>query len=138
MEKFRLIPLLTAAVMGCTALLAGCGKGSDSSSKAEEGAKTSDDGSINKDLTATELARLLGNGTNLGNTMEAYGHKSYSADTDPESFETLWGQPVTTEEMIKGMKASGFDSLRVPVAWTNAMEYEKGDYTINEAYLDRV
>lgn len=65
MEKFRLIPLLTAAVMGCTALLAGCGKGSDSSSKAEEGAKTSDDGSINKDLTATELARLLGNGTNL-------------------------------------------------------------------------
>lgn len=40
--------------------------------------------------------------------------------------------------MIKGMKASGFDSLRVPVAWTNAMEYEKGDYTINEAYLDRV
>ena len=64
MEKFRLIPLLTAAVMGCTALLAGCGKGSDSpSSKAEEGAKTSDDGSINKDLTATELARLLGNGT---------------------------------------------------------------------------
>lgn len=139
MEKFRLIPLLTAAVMGCTALLAGCGKGSDSSSsKAEEGAKTSDDGSINKDLTATELARLLGNGTNLGNTMEAYGHKSYSADTDPESFETFWGQPVTTEEMIKGMKASGFDSLRVPVAWTNAMEYEKGDYTINEAYLDRV
>ena len=92
MEKFRLILLLTAAVMGCTALLAGCGKGSDSSSKAEEGAKTSDDGSINKDLTATELARLLGNGTNLGNTMEAYGHKSYSADTDPESFETFWGR----------------------------------------------
>lgn len=26
MEKFRLIPLLTAAVMGCTALLAGCGR----------------------------------------------------------------------------------------------------------------
>ena len=67
--------------------------------------------------------------------MEAYGHKSYSADTDPESFETFWGQPVTTEEMIKGMKASGFDSLRVPVAWTNAMEYEKGDYTIKEAVL---
>lgn len=61
MEKFRLIPLLTAAVMGCTALLAGCGKGSDSSSsKAEEGAKTSDDGSINKDLTSTELARRSG------------------------------------------------------------------------------
>ena len=97
MRTIKAISLLTAAVMGCTALLAGCGKGSDSSSQAEEGAKTSDDGSINKDLTATELARLLGNGTNLGNTMEAYGHKNYSADADPESFETLWGQPVTTE-----------------------------------------
>ena len=63
MRTIKAISLLTAAVMGCTALLAGCGKGSDSSSsKAEEGAKTSDDGSINKDLTATELARLLGNG----------------------------------------------------------------------------
>ena len=83
MRTIKAISLLTAAVMGCTALLAGCGKGSDSSSsKAEDGAKASDDGSINKDLTATELARLLGNGTNLGNTMEAYGHKSYSADTD--------------------------------------------------------
>lgn len=65
MKTIKAISLLTAAVMGCTALLAGCGKGSDSSSKAEEGAKTSDDGSINKDLTATELARLLGNGTTL-------------------------------------------------------------------------
>ena len=58
MRTIKAISLLTAAVMGCTALLAGCEKGSDSSSsKAEEGAKTSDDGSINKDLTATELAR---------------------------------------------------------------------------------
>ena len=60
MRTIKAISLLTAAVMGCTALLAGCGKGSDSSSsKAEDGAKASDDGSINKDLTATELARLL-------------------------------------------------------------------------------
>ena len=74
MRTIKAISLLTAAVMGCTALLAGCGKGSDSSSKAEEGAKTSDDGSINKDLTATELARLLGNGKILGNTLGSACH----------------------------------------------------------------
>ena len=38
MRTIKAISLLTAAVMGCTALLAGCEKGSDSSSsKAEEG-----------------------------------------------------------------------------------------------------
>lgn len=29
------------------------------------------------DLTATEVIRLMGNGINLGNTLEAYNHKSY-------------------------------------------------------------
>ena len=68
------------------------------------------------DLTATEVIRLMGNGINLGNTLEAYNHKSYvELGVDPTSFETLWGQPVTTREMIDDMKAMGFDTLRIPV-----------------------
>ena len=56
MRTIKAISLLTAAVMGCTALLAGCGKGSDSSSsKAEDGAKASDDGSIIKTLPQPSL-----------------------------------------------------------------------------------
>lgn len=55
--------------------------------------------------------------------------------------ETAWGQPVTTQAMLDGMKAAGFDTLRIPVAWmTNAtaMPFEMKDYTISEAYLARV
>ncbi len=98
---------------------------------------TADDTS-SSELTALELTKLMGNGINLGNTMEAYGHTSIGVKSDPTVYEQLWGQPVTTQEMIQGMKDAGFDSLRVPVAWTNMMDFENGDYTINEAYLARV
>ena len=91
-----------------------------------------------KDMNAIEVTELMGNGINLGNTMEAYGRSTYGVGSATANYETFWGQPVTTQEMINGMKAAGFDTLRVPVAWTNAMNYEDGDYTIQQSYLDRV
>lgn len=90
------------------------------------------------ELTALEATKLMGNGINLGNTMEAYNHKGYLDGQDPTNFESLWGMPHTTQEMVDGMKASGFDTLRVPVAWTNGMYYESGDYTIDERLCARV
>ncbi|MCR5187973.1 MAG: glycoside hydrolase family 5 protein [Treponema sp.] len=93
---------------------------------------------MDKKLTATELTRIMGNGINLGNTMEAYKSAGMSSKEAATAYEVLWGQPVTTQSMIKGYKAAGFDSLRIPVAWTNAIDYLNGDYTINKDYLDRV
>lgn len=89
------------------------------------------------DMDSVEFTKYLGNGINLGNTMEAV-NTGYSKDLDVSQYETAWGQPVTTEEMIIGMKNCGFDTIRIPVAWTNMMDYENGDYTINTAYIDRV
>ena len=89
-------------------------------------------------LTAVEATTHMGNGINLGNTLEAYGHLAYGTESATTVYETAWGQPVTTKEMIDGMKASGFDTIRIPIAWTNMMNYESGDYTIGEAYLERV
>ena len=103
------------------------------------GIETYDDGVMRASLTAVELTRLMGNGTNLGNTMEACDSGTGSVSEDLGCYETMWGQPVTTQEMISGMKAAGFDTLRIPVAWmTNATDLAKGDCTISEAYLDRV
>jgi endoglucanase len=117
---------LALGVMG----IAGCGSAKSSSS--------SDDGTIRTELTSAEVAQLMGNGINLGNTMEAYGHSSLGTDAEVTDYETCWGQPVTTQESISGMKAAGFDTIRIPVAWTNMMNFEEGDYTIAKAYLDRV
>ncbi len=93
-----------------------------------------------KNMNSLEVQDALGNGTNLGNTMESWGRQEeyLGTDADPTAYETFWGQPVTTAEMIQGMKDSGFDSIRIPVAWTNTMNYEDGDYTIADSYLNRV
>lgn len=107
----------------------------DTAATADE---TNENTSIREGLTSVEVAKLMGNGINLGNTMEAYGHKSLGIKAEVSAYETLWGQPVTTKEMIDSMKAAGFDTLRIPVAWTNTMDFENGDYTIRTDYLDRV
>lgn len=111
----------------------------DSSTPSTDAAQDTDDAKNTSDgLTALELSKLMGNGINLGNTMEAYGRAVLGIEADVSTYETFWGQPVTTEEMIAGMKNSGFDSIRIPVAWTNMMDFENGDFTIGDAYLDRV
>lgn len=89
-------------------------------------------------MDALSLTKLMGNGINLGNTFEAYGHTTLGTSASVRSYETYWGQPETTAKMFLGMKNCGFDSVRIPVAWTNMMDYENEDYTINTAYLDRV
>ena len=99
-----------------------------------------DDGVMREDLTALELTRLMGNGTNLGNTFEACNtSQPYEPGRDPKTYEVSWGAPITTQEMLTGMKAAGFDTIRIPVAWmTNATNLAGGDYTIDPAYLARV
>ena len=107
--------------------------------QAEE--KAGDDGVMREGLTAVEATRLMGNGINLGNTMEACDSTRGRYSDSPLVYETAWGQPVTTQEMLTGMKAAGFDTVRVPVAWmTNAtrMPFDMKDYTLDESYLARV
>jgi endoglucanase len=131
--------LLASVLLAALTVFGACGcGGTDKTHTSANGITTLDDGSIREDLTAVELTELMGNGINLGNTMEAYGRASYGVGAEVSSYETSWGCPVTTQEMITGMKEAGFTAIRIPVAWTNAMNYENGDYTIGEDYLDRV
>lgn len=98
-----------------------------------------DNGVMREGLTALEATRLMGNGINLGNTMEACDNNVGIKTNTPLSYETHWGQPKTTQAMIDGMKAAGFDTIRIPVAWmTNATHLYEGDYTIDADYMDRV
>lgn len=98
-----------------------------------------DNGVMREGLTALEATRLMGNGINLGNTMEACDNNVGIKTNAPLSYETYWGQPKTTQAIIDGMKAAGFDTIRIPVAWmTNATHLYEGDYTIDAGYMDRV
>ena len=104
-----------------------------------EEAEAVDNGVMREGLTALEATRLMGNGINLGNTLEACDNNVGIKTNTPLSYETHWGQPKTTQAMIDGMKAAGFDTIRIPVAWmTNAPHLYEGDYTIDGDYMDRV
>ncbi|MBP5152372.1 MAG: cellulase family glycosylhydrolase, partial [Lachnospiraceae bacterium] len=92
----------------------------------------------NMDLTgmdALTLSYYMGNGINLGNTFEAV---STGKNGSVATYESAWGQPKTTKDMIAGYKNAGFDTLRIPVAWTNTMDYLNGDFEINADYMERV
>lgn len=82
-------------------------------------------------------------GINLGNTMESTSASNYSfwvpivGSNRPSDYETCWGAVETTQEIIDGMKAEGFDTVRIPVYWGNMMA-DDGTYTLNPEYAARV
>ncbi|MBN2743499.1 MAG: cellulase family glycosylhydrolase [Marinilabiliaceae bacterium] len=55
--------------------------------------------------TASQLAKKISLGWNLGNSMEV----PYS--------ETGWGNPKTTQSIINTVKEAGFNAVRIPCAW---------------------
>ena len=126
----KMITILCALALLCALLAPALAEGT-----------AGDDGSVREALTAVEATRLMGNGINLGNTMEACDNTRGRYSEDPQVYETSWGQPVTTPEMLTAMKDAGFDTIRIPVAWmtnASAMPFEMKDYTLSETYLVRV
>lgn len=114
--KRKILPLFIAAAAALSCL-SGCAEASDGM----------------RDMTTMEIVRDMGLGINLGNTFESCG--SWIASGSVTNYETGWGSPVITQEMIQGYKDCGFGVLRIPVAWSNMMS---GDYDINPDYLARV
>jgi endoglucanase len=74
------------------------------------------------DLSSVEFAKELVIGWNLGNTLDA-------------PTETGWGMPKTTQEMINAVKAAGFETIRIPVSWS---EHVDSSYNINSDWMNRV
>ncbi|MBN3583870.1 cellulase family glycosylhydrolase [Algoriphagus aestuarii] len=75
-------------------------------------------------VSSLELSRLMGAGWNLGNSLEAIGG------------ETAWGNPLVTPDLIQQVKNAGFNSVRIPVAWSKFITNET--YEIDPLWLDRV
>lgn len=91
--------------------------------------------------SATDAVKNMGIGWNLGNTLDA-NNQTISDFSDPGYWgqqgldsETCWGQPKTTREFIKMMKAAGFTAIRVPVTWYNHMN---SDYEVDGQWMLRV
>ncbi|MCH5201163.1 MAG: glycoside hydrolase family 5 protein [Oscillospiraceae bacterium] len=148
MKKLKLLSLLTALLISVSFVTSGCnksdndpqgGQSGDSSHSQEEQAPVGEDADIAgvteiRSMTTMELVHDMGQGINLGNTLEACG-TWISPSGGVFGYETAWGSPIITKEAIQGYADLGFGVLRIPVAWSNLMEE---DYTISEELMDRV
>ena len=73
--------------------------------------------------TAASAAKHMGVGWNLGNTLDSNSGdvnnmwiEAFTARSASD-YETAWGQPLATRELIHMFKEAGFNAIRVPVTW---------------------
>jgi len=74
--------------------------------------------------TATDLAKKIKVGLNIGNTLEASGS------------ETGWGNPLITNDLIKSIKQNGFNAIRLPCDWNQYADQTTAK--ISATWLNRV
>lgn len=86
-------------------------------------------------ISSIEMAKALSVGWSLGNTLSAC--KLGTKENKGLSIETSWGQPLTTEEMIKTIHKAGFKTFRIPVSWRNHITDEDG-YKVDTEWMARV
>lgn len=99
-------------------------RSSSSSSVRSSSSIRSSSSSSTGNLTSVQLTKLMGIGWNLGNSLDAVGG------------ETAWGNPLVTQQLINSVKAAGFKTIRIPVAWSKFSN--EANFVIQTAWMDRV
>lgn len=83
-------------------------------------------------LATTALAQM-GNGMNIGNTLDSYSN--WVSGTNPKDYETAWGNPQITPQLIAAYKNAGIKALRLPVTWRQHIDE---DGNVNALWMARV
>ena len=89
-----------------------------------------------EDMIAKDIVKEMRIGWNLGNTFDAWRDDLKITDL-PYRFETAWGNPETTQELIDTVIDQGFNVIRIPVTWKNHIG-EAPEYVIEEQWMQRV
>lgn len=87
-------------------------------------------------LTSFDIVREMKIGWNLGNTLDSTNTALFKT-SKATKWETSWGNPVTTEELIKTVIDRGFNVIRIPVSWNDHL-MPGGKYEIESGWMDRV
>jgi endoglucanase len=75
-------------------------------------------------LTSFEFSQDMLPGWNVGNSLEAIGG------------ETAWGNPLISQRLVDSVKAVGFKTIRIPVAWSKFID--TAAYKIDSVFMNRV
>ena len=120
----------------------------DTSDKSEVETEKPNTENNTKFESAFDAVYNMKSGVNLGNGFDSTSFNENEfllgkegwilqyTDKTPQSWEKAWGQPVTTKELIQGIKKAGFNAVRVPVTWAEHMNFETGK--IDDVWMNRV
>lgn len=81
------------------------------------------------------FVQKMGNGINLGNTLEATNLWDYKPDADELDFEIFWGNPKVEPEQFDAIYEAGFRTVRIPVTWEDHID---ANGTISKVWMERV
>jgi endoglucanase len=120
-SRWRLIPLI-AALIGILVGGAGAVAATNAHATADD-AKRPATRPVPKN--AMDAVAAMQPGWGPANTLDAIPN------------ETAWGNPPISEALLDSVRARGFNSIRIPVTWSNQQQ-TSAPYTIAPALLDRV
>ncbi len=77
----------------------------------------------------------MGNGINLGNSLDATNLRDYKPDAKALAYETFWGNPKITQEHFAAIYDAGFRTVRIPVTFEDHLEE---NFHIADVWMERV
>ncbi|MGL1958457.1 MAG: cellulase family glycosylhydrolase [Colwellia sp.] len=86
-----------------------------------------------RDIKSTDFTDLMGVGFNIGNSLDAI---TVEIECKVIECETQWGNPLITKALVDAIKAAGFKSIRLPVAWSQFSD--EANFVIKAEWLNRV
>ena len=86
-----------------------------------------------RSITSLQLSEEMGIGWNMGNSMEAV----ILTDDVLSGNETSWGNAMITKQLVDSIKEAGFNTVRLPVAWSHQFD-DEATYDINYEWKLRV
>lgn len=114
---------------------------SETASEENQAGESGEDGIVSKnpemkDITAQQIVSEMKIGWNLGNTLDST-NGNLMKSMPAVNWETAWGNPETTKELIDTVTSSSFQVIRIPVSWNDHIMVAE-NYKIQESWMDRV
>lgn len=72
----------------------------------------------------------MGKAWNLGNALDSTENGTVG--------ETLWNNPTVNKSLFELVKASGFDTVRIPVSFMDKIDSAENGYAIDTAWMNRI
>ena len=88
-----------------------------------------------REKAALHSVERMGNGINLGNSLDATNLKEFNPKKNELDYEISWHNPPIDKKTFEAIHEAGLNTVRIPVTWEEHMD---ADGNISEVWMNRV